>query len=166
MTPGVVINGNDILVNRPSSNAPLRLTGGGDTSFESQDDVNMNFPSTSSPSFESREIISNMDCHGSGSFDDELVLPAGEMIMNDMPWDDTMLSDTSSSTPYPQNISTPEESSNESTSSTLAELEPMADHSIPPLANLNPLADPFIRVGTMGPFFSIYTEHPLKSCEI
>ena len=131
-------------MNRPSYNAPLRLTGGGDTSFECQDDENVNFTSTSSPFFECREITSSMEGQGIGSFDNVILFPGGEMRMKDMPWEDTMISDTSSSSPYPQDISTPVESSNESTLSTLAELEPMADHFIPPLANLNPLADPFI----------------------
>ena len=66
---GVDINSNDILVNRPSHNAPLRLTGGGDTSFECQDDENVNFTSTSSPFFECREITSSMEGQGIGSFD-------------------------------------------------------------------------------------------------
>ena len=57
---GVVIHGNDLLENRTSSDAPLRLTGGGDTSFECQDDVDVNFQSTSSPSLECREIVSSM----------------------------------------------------------------------------------------------------------
>ena len=141
---GFVINGDDLLVNRISSNAPLRLNGGGDTSFESHDGVDVNFPPTSSPFREYTDVISSTEGQGSDIFDNEIVLPVNERIMNDMPWENAMISDTSFSTPNAQDISTPAESSNDSTLSTLAELEPMAGHFNPPITDLNPLADPFI----------------------
>ena len=46
-SPGAVINSNGSVMNSTFISAPLRLTGGGDASFEYQDDVDVNLPSIS-----------------------------------------------------------------------------------------------------------------------
>ena len=66
-----------------------------------------------------------MEGQGNGLFCSEISSPVGEIRMNDMSLEN-MISDVSSDTPYPQDVSTPTESF------------------ITPSINLNPLADQFI----------------------
>ena len=165
---GVFTSCNDPLLSNTFISNPLRLKGGGDTSFDCQDDVNVSFPSISTPlriigreeaSVECREIISNMEGQGNGLFCSEISSPVGEIRMNDMSLEN-MISDVSSDTPYPQDVSTPTESFIEPTLSTLAELNPMAGQFIPPSTNLNPLADQFI---PLLPDFS-FSDTTLSGC--
>ena len=83
--------------------------------------------------------------------------PINEIGRNDMAWENnTMMSDISSSTHSPKDISTPIKTFNDSIF-TMAEIDPMEDHGNLPSNDLNPLADPFI---PMLPNFSFSDTMP------
>ena len=115
---------NDLSMRTKFNSIPLRLNGGGDTSLEYHGNL-------------------SSECQGNVSSISSMN-EIGEIRLNDMPWENTMISDTSSTTPSPQDVSTPTVTINESTLSSPTELNPMADHFFPLPTNLNPLADPFI----------------------
>ena len=139
---------NGLLMSSKFISTPLRLTGGGETSFEYQGNVSIehesnvlvvNVPTISTP-------VRLSECEGTSHecVIDGNSLPVDKIGINDMPWEnDTNISDISSSAPPLHDISTPADSSNESILSPLPVSEPMANqYSLLP-ANLNPLANPF-----------------------
>ena len=75
---------------------PLRLTGGGDTSFEYQENVSIECPDDGI--FVNAPTVST-PCI---SFAAEGIFPVGERI-NDISWENSMVSDKSSTTPIPLN---------------------------------------------------------------
>ena len=121
---------------------PLRLNGGGDTSFEYQENVSIECPDDSI--FVNAPTVST-PCV---SFAAEGIFPVGERI-NDISWENS-ISDKSSTTPIPLDAGTPGDISDGTTLSSIVELDHMADHCVLPPTNLNPLVDPFIPLSDLS----------------